>query len=81
MAFRKGAESWGWALLLAMPGAGAFLLARMSSGWLSTLAWVILFAYWALLIVAGFFYEVRMWAELEDEIDRRGQETRDAEDR
>lgn len=58
-----------------------FLVARMSSGWLSTLAWVILFAYVALLIVAGFFHEVRMWAELEDEIDRRSQETHDAEDR
>jgi fatty acid desaturase len=81
MAFRKEAESWGWALLLAMPGAGAFLLARMSSGWLSTLAWVILFAYVALLIVTGFFYEVRMWAELEDDLDRREQETRDSENR
>ena len=81
MAFRERAERWGWALLIAMPGAGAFLVARMSSGWLSTLAWVILFAYVALLIVAGFVYEVRMWAELDNEIARREQETRDPGDR
>jgi len=50
-----------------MPVVALFVVARRSSGWLSTVAWIGVFACIALLFVAVITYEVRAWAELEDE--------------
>lgn len=65
------AADWAWALLLAAPVLGSYVLARQTSGSVSAAAWVAFFVLIGALHVAGFIFAIRGWAEIvADEIDR-----------
>ncbi len=81
MNLRERAVAWGWALLLAAPIFGLMLLARSSRGWISTLAWAGVFVACAAIFAVGMFYEVRAWAEIDDEFDPPDHRAGDGEHR
>lgn len=80
MSLRDRAASWVWALLVAAPLVGLFILAKRNSGWIATTAWVGVWLCLAGMFVAMLVYQVRAWREMEEEFDRRDLGSRDPED-
>lgn len=71
MSARAEAKQWLACLLFVAPLLLLLWGAEQTSGWLSTMLWITLFAAFTGLLAYGMHLEVRAWQDIEDQFDDR----------